>query len=172
MDVISFVAIILLIALLPHFIIGWAASSKMRSFGGWTFLSFIICNLSGFLEYVFGTWGIFTLIIFIALLIMALQPSDAYRRKEIFEEEKLRANMREEQERLKERIMLHSFTIPQEKPLMIYTENDNEERKYTLGHYSYRLINRHYFPLSTIFQQEWKFIIKGSNNFTFKVSFR
>lgn len=103
MDVISFVAIILLIALLPHFIIGWATSSKMRSFWGWTFLSFIICNLSGFLEYVFGTWGIFTLIIFIALLIIALQPSDAYRRKEIFEEEKLRANMREEQERLKEK---------------------------------------------------------------------
>lgn len=40
---------------------------------------------------------------FIALLIIALQPSDAYRRKEIFEEEKLRANMREEQERLKEK---------------------------------------------------------------------
>lgn len=103
MDVILFVAIILLIALLPHFIIGWAASSKMRSFWGWTFLSFIICSISGFLEYVFGTWGIFTLIIFIALLIMALQPSDKYRRKKIFEEEQLRTNIREEQERLKER---------------------------------------------------------------------
>ena len=99
MDVILFVAIILLIALLPHFIIGWAASSKMRSFWGWTFLSFIICSISGFLE----TWGIFTLIIFIALLIMALQPSDKYRRKKIFEEEQLRTNIREEQERLKER---------------------------------------------------------------------
>lgn len=103
MDVIPFVAIILLIALLPHFIIGWAASSKIRSFWGWTFLSFIICNLSGFLEYVFGTWGIFTLIIFIALLIIALQPSDTYRRKKIYEEEKLRANIREEEERLKDR---------------------------------------------------------------------
>lgn len=105
MDAQSVLILILIVAVvfLPHFIVGIVAKAKLRSFWGWFIFSLLLCNCIGLLEMFMETFGIISLVIFIVLLVCANQPSDRLRRIRIIEDEKLRAAIREEQERIKEK---------------------------------------------------------------------